>query len=210
MGTAGHKVTTDDGKATVVIVDDLMCDHCEADTHLILHCQHASHTHSTVVIRSPDSDVAMIALSRVRDFPATVLFETGVKEKARVLNLSILSEMMGTRLGEAILGLHTFTGCDSVSAFHGKGKKKALDIISRNEDYQAAFRDLGQEFMLPESACSVLEQFVCQLYGQSCSSVDEAQHLFCTKALCEQSLPPTADALRQHSKRANYQSVISR
>ena len=206
-----HLLTCSDGQTTAVTVDLLACDHSEADIRLSLHSQHASKTNSHVVIKSPDSDVALIALSQVGNFQATFYFETGVKQKAKRINLSSLSTVIGTPVSEALLGLHTFTGCDSVSAFHSKGKKKAFHLVISNKDFQAAFQTLGQHFTLPESVFAVFEQFVCELYGLSCSSVDDGRYrLLCTKALCEQSLPPSSDALQQHVRRANYQAAISR
>ena len=76
---------------------------------------------------------------------------------------------------------------------------------------QQALQCLGWEFTLSEDVFDTLEYFVCTLYGQSCSSVNEARHrLFCTKALSEHRLAPCRDALFLHSQRANYQAGIWR
>ena len=43
-------------------VEELECTHEEADTRIILHAKHvADHGKSTIVIKSPDSDVTMLA-----------------------------------------------------------------------------------------------------------------------------------------------------
>jgi hypothetical protein len=58
---------------------------------------------------------------------------------------------------------------------------------------------------------SVMEQFVCAIYGQQCDSVDEARYrMFCSNSAYGQSLPPTRHSLEQHLKRANYQAAIYR
>ena len=36
------------------------------------------------------------------------------------------------------LGLHAFTGCDSVSCFGGKGKVKPIKILEKSETFQEA------------------------------------------------------------------------
>lgn len=40
-------------------------------------------------------------------------------------------------------GLHAVTGCDTVSAFSGKGKVKNLKLVLQNESYQETLAELG-------------------------------------------------------------------
>ena len=49
-------------------VDELACNHVEADARVVLHAYHAAISHKTVVIRSPDSDVALITLANLSFF----------------------------------------------------------------------------------------------------------------------------------------------
>ena len=44
----------------------------------------------------------------------------------------------------ALIGMHAFTGCDTVSAFAGKGKAKALKSLLSNKMDQDTFFKLGQ------------------------------------------------------------------
>ena len=58
---------------------------------------------------------------------------------------------------------------------------------------------------------SNLQHFVCHLYLQTYkdSDIDNLRYkLFCQKRVKNESLPPTADSLLHHIKRANYQSLI--
>ena len=55
--TQGHCVT----------VPLLRSDHEEADTRLLLHAKHASQTHRRIVIRSPDTDVAVLCIAHFED-----------------------------------------------------------------------------------------------------------------------------------------------
>ena len=51
-------------------------------------------------------------------------------------------------LGEALISFHTFTGCDTVSDFVGKGKLKALKIMMAHCKYVAAFKVLGTSWII--------------------------------------------------------------
>ena len=65
--------------------------------------------------------------------------KTGIKDRSRIMSLEKVTEKIESTLGEsryisqefcgALIGLHAFTGCDSVSSFTGKGKTKSLKIM---------------------------------------------------------------------------------
>ena len=55
--------TTDRSHITMTPVPELRCNHEEADSRLLLYASHTAHCgSSTVVLMSPDSDVAVIAI----------------------------------------------------------------------------------------------------------------------------------------------------
>ncbi|XP_061883497.1 uncharacterized protein LOC133634864 [Entelurus aequoreus] len=105
-------------------------------------------------------------------------------------------------------------GCDSTSAFHGKGKRKTFSLACQKDEYLTAFSNLGSSFNLDQSTFKTLSKYVCHLYGQaSAKDVNDARYkAFCmaSSALPELSIPPTSDALHQHCKRANYQAAVMR
>ena len=81
--------------------------------------------------------------------------------------------------------------------------------MHRSEENQSALQHLGELFELAEEVCMKSERFVCQSYEKASRDVNDLRYkLFCTKGLQSQQLPPTRDALRKHSRRANYQAVI--
>ena len=45
--------------------------------------------------------------------------------------------------------MHAFTGCDTMSAFAGKGKAQALKILKKNTRSREALTELGKEWDLP-------------------------------------------------------------
>lgn len=208
-----HQLTLKDGIMSVKEVESLTCDHEEADTRLLLHAKHAwSELYNKIIIQSPDTDVAIISLSIMAKLPsAKMYFLTGTKDRQRMLDLQAIGSALGPSVTEALIGLHTFTGCDSTSSFYGKGKEKPLNIMSGNAEYISAFVALGRQFEMDSTTFVTIERFVCELYGEKVSDVNLARYnRFCVQASSEQALPPTKDALTEHFKRANYQAAIHR
>ena len=206
-----HLIRAEDGGTRVTEVKDLHCDHEEADSRMILHAKHAADNHAHVVVQSPDTDVFIILLSCVQTLPCSLYFLTGTKNRNRIIDLQVVSKCIGINLCRALIGLHVFTGCDTVSAFHGKGKTRAYTLTAGSDRYIQMFTQLGNDFSLPEDLGKSLEAFVCKLYSQGVSNVDDARYrILCTKAAVEQSLPPTSDPLLLHSMRANVQAAIHR
>ena len=120
---------------------------------------------------------------------------------------------IGLQVCKALLGLHAFTGCDSVSSFAGIGKVKALKILRKNDECQEVFARLGEEWSVTEELFGKLEAFGCALYGakKGTSDVNELRYaLFCAKKGEAEShqLPPCRDCLKKHCQRANYQAAV--
>ena len=98
---------------------------------------------------------------------------------------------------------HTFTGCDAVSSFGGKGKKTAWDTwmtldVTRAFCAFAATPDPTDDWMGP------LEKFVVLLYDHTSSqeSVNQARkQLFPQKG---RTIDPIQAALIQHTKRTDH------
>ena len=193
-------------------MEALKCNHEEADTHLLLHAKHASDSYSKVIISSPDTDVAIIAVSLYGLFEHIhFCFLTGKGRTRRVLDVNKIQSSIGESLSKALVGLHCFTECDTVSTFHGKGKIRALSLLIKNACYLSLFENLGNDFYLSSSDTSFqqLEAFVCELYAVNETKVNAARYdVFCKNQASEENLPPTQSALLQHSKRACYQTAI--
>ena len=83
-----------DGSSIVKMsIPELCSTHEEADTCLLLHAAHASRQgFANVVIRSPDTDVAVLAISFSADIAADLFFCTGVKNRTHVMDSNLLSE----------------------------------------------------------------------------------------------------------------------
>ena len=194
-------------------IAELFSDHEEADTRLLLHASHASRTFSRIIIQSPDTDVATLCTAHFDKLRCDELwFKTGIRDKIRFIPVHQVCQQLGPSLCAALLGFHALTGCDSVSGFCGKGKKKPWDILQQSTSHQKALTLLGKDAKLKLNTCRECEKFVCSLYTTSPkarNTVNEVRYwLFCQKQLKNEGIPPTHDSLVRHLDRANYQTLV--
>ncbi|XP_065669502.1 uncharacterized protein LOC136088770 [Hydra vulgaris] len=148
-------------------LSELRSDQEEADTRLLLHCKHASVSYAHVILASPDTDVFVSAFYHSWFISATLHFETGCGNKQRILNVNKIAKEIGYDCCDAMIGFHSFTGCDAVSAFQGKGKLSALKTAGKKKEYCTAFRGIGMSQDVSDDAVNGIQKFVCHLYGAS-------------------------------------------
>ena len=111
---------------------------------------------------------------------------------------------------EGLPFFHAVKGCDTVSAFFGRGKKGAYETWKSFPPVSASF---GQLSARPDSISGadfeMIGKFFILLYSRTCpaSSIHEArQLLFSQGTRTLDNIPPTEDALLQHVKREAYQA----
>ncbi len=197
------------------IVDDLKSNQEEADTRLLLHAKHAAETYSSLVFVSDDTDVFILCLALSGDINSKLFIRRGTKLLTRLIDITKLAAAVGSDVCTALIGLHPWTGCDTVSALGGQGKLKALKILLTLSTYRDAFMSLGTDWQLPNEVFRVIQDFTCQLYCRNTktSEVNELRYqLFRSRSgeIESGQLPPCEDTRRQHTRRANYQAAIWR
>ena len=107
------------------------CNHEEADTRVVVHILHAlEHGERTVLVRTVDTDVVVILVGTFHNLAAVqplldiwVAFGTG--KNYRFYNINAICASLGEPRSCALPVFHAFSGCDTTSAFNGKGKKSA-------------------------------------------------------------------------------------
>ena len=126
-------------------VAELTSNQEEADTRLLLHAKHAAQEgYEAVAVISEDTDV-FVNFSSIINTRLYMKCSTRTRTRhQRSSSENQARDMRGTDR------LHSFTGCDSVSAFAGKGKIGALKILKSNEGARRAFRELGQSWTVSE------------------------------------------------------------
>ena len=80
--------------------------------------------------------------------------------------------------------LHAYTGCDTVSAFAGRGKVSALKLLQRNEKFCETFQKVGVEWTMTPELYADLQEFTCQMYSSKSriTNINEMRYaLFCAK-----------------------------
>ena len=186
------------------------CFHEEENSRIFVHGKHATEEGSkSIMIKANDTDILVIALSI---FPSLqdlwVAFGHGVS--LRWIVVHDLYHVIGPVKTKGIIFFHTFTGCDTVSAFRNKGKKTAWQTWDIFPEASLIFSKLSQyPPVLTDSDLEILEQFVVLLYDRSSAavSVDEARlEMFARKQRPYEAIPPTRAALLQHTKRAAFQA----
>ena len=100
-----------------------------------------------IIIKSTETDVLVIGMAvtrSIRDMGSNLFFHTGKDDKERTLQLGKIEEGIGTDFADVLIGLHCFTGCDSVSSFFGRGKKKAAKLLMKHPQCLPGFQALGE------------------------------------------------------------------
>ncbi|XP_068756859.1 uncharacterized protein [Montipora capricornis] len=169
------------------------CNHEEADTRILVHF----HTLSSI----------WSGLSFWVTF--------GMGKKFQLLSVNTICEYLGKEKCRALPFFHAFTGCDTMSAFLGKGKKSAWEAWKAYPEATEAFRFVNDSPFIPleinTPVFDVLQRFVVILYDRTSLATDvntARRELFTKKNRALENIPPTEDALLNHSNRALYQASI--
>lgn len=188
------------------------CSHEEADTRIFLHVADAVQKgYRKSYVRTVDTDVVVLAIATFNQIkPDELWIALGTGSNFRYIPIHELISSIDSRICVALPVFHALTGCDTVSSFGGRGKKTAWSTWKSFPAVTKAFEDLLLiEGEISKSTMSLLERFVVLLYDRTSDvmEVNEARkQLFTQKSRSLENLPPTQAALKQHIKRASYQS----
>jgi len=123
------------------------CTHEEADTRLFLHAADVVRDGcKRVLIRSVDTDVVVLAVAKFKEAEAEeiwIAFGTGAN--FRCIAVHDIAVSLNPRKCTRLPMFHTFTGCDTVSVFAGRGKKTAWEAWNVYCDVTEAFEQLMSE-----------------------------------------------------------------
>ena len=157
------------------------CQQEEADTRIFLHAKHASDTYQNIVIHTPDADVVVLAIFYSKLLQISIFVKTGSKNKIRILSTERILENLKRKYNltdveeaaSSIVAVHAFTGCDTVSAFWRKGKKRPHQLMLKNEELIKHFNQLRSQWTVNDELLMNLEAFVCLMYGSGTLSVNQ-------------------------------------
>ena len=142
---------------------------------------------------------------RFGDLNVDHLWMTSGKGKAlRWIQIHDIVRSLSPR-SEALPFFHTFTGCDTVSAFVGKGEKTAWQAWNVFENAKEVFHCFSSPCdNLTQSEIGLLKECVVIMYDRSSSTIkvnDARLDLFVPKQRPYNGIPPSRAALVDHIKR---------
>ncbi len=137
----------------------LQCIQEEADGCLLLHaCHAASEGYQAIVICSEDTDAHVYRMAlEFKDTIGVHLFQKCMnRSQTRMIDVTKISMTLGTmycyKLCRALVYMHAYTGCDTVSGFTGKGK--TIQIADQQDRGKETFAQLGQTWNpLTDAVC---------------------------------------------------------
>lgn len=124
-----YRITSDGSNE----VQALQCQQEEADGRLLLHAAHAAEEgYEGVILCSEDTDVFIMALAFHDKMGASLCQKCGTRTTTRIADVRKVAATHGIDVCRALIGMHSyaFTGCDTVSAFAGKGKTNVLKLLT--------------------------------------------------------------------------------
>ena len=167
------------------------------------------------MISANDTDVLVIAVATFSQLQELGLQELwlafGQGRNLKWIPVHELTSTLAPERSSGILFFHAFTGCDTVSAFRGKGKKLAWQTWDVCPEASDVFTKLScYPTDVEEDDTVMLEKFVVTMYDRSSSTVavgDARLELFARKQRSYDAILPTRAALVQHIRRAAYQAA---
>ena len=212
----GKELVVTDGEQVICVpqqedVNSLApCNQEEAGPRMMPHVAHAAqHGHHQIQVRTVDTDVVVLSVMVVQKLPAGdelwVAFGTG--KNYRYISAHEIASSLGPEKTYALPMFHAITGCDTVSAFVGHGKKSTWATWNSLPQLSDALLSLANApTSLQEDTMHVIERFVILLYDRTskCKDVNNARKKLFAKKSSVQNIPPTYAALEQHVKRSGW------
>lgn len=192
--------------------DELKSNHEEADTKIILHSMFACRRGATQLhIYSPDTDVFILTLWWYKFLPLNTMFVTGVGQNQRMINLSKVTDSLGSNKTSALLGLHALSGSDTTGTLAKKAKTSFWNVFSKaDDDILEAVSKLGSLENFLHTDRLLIEKFICQVYvpDTNISDIGELRWwMFTKKETQGENLPPTRASLIPYVDRVRYQTI---
>ena len=103
---------------------------------------------NSIMMRTCDTDqlvldIAALAFLQFDEF----WLSFGVGRSHKYIPIHDLVHQLGHSVAKVLSGFHAFISCDTMSSFHGKGKKTCWDIFQLYPEFFPAFRVLSE--MIP-------------------------------------------------------------
>ena len=165
-----------------------------------------------VVVIGTDTDLLVMLISLAP--PDCDMYMLCSTNPTALYNITRIQNAVGNKKPH-LLFAHSVTGCDTVSALFGVGKKKAIDILDQYTD-DDSLNVFTNETSSKEQIATVGEKFILKLYGapKSVDKLNKQRYLSYNKSIRRsslttafklESLAPTSRAAYFHSLRTYLQ-----
>ena len=216
------------GKAVYITADELVvtvfasslmskCNHEEADTRIVVHVMHAlTQGWKTVQVRTVDTDLIVVLVGvfhrmlQCQPF-ADIWVAFGVGKTYKLYSINSTCNSLGASKSRALPMFHALSG----SSFRGKGKKSFWQAWKAFEEVTETLAYLASDpFKSLDADCEhfrKIERLIVIVYDKASTSLSINQtrkELFCLKSVTMEKMPPTRNALLQHTRRAVHQASI--
>ena len=137
----------------------------EADTKILLHCQHVRERYPQkgIIVRSLSADIDILVILLGKSECQQIYLDSGTGLHRKGIKLSDIE--MSTERKRCLIGFHAFTGNDYISSFFRKAKAACWKVLEKNEKFVSTFTALGLDWNLEESMIEDLEEFVSSLWS---------------------------------------------
>ena len=162
---------------------------------------------SSVEVRAEDTDVLVMLVHHRANNP---VFLTTAKDTS--YDVRKIREALLERYRKYLIFLHSFSGCDTVSAISGFSKPTLLSKLCQNDKSERAmdvFNDIrAKKSDIIEAGCELFKNIFC---GNPSEDLDDLRFAIFSKRAAAgnikpEKLPPTTGAAAQHFLRAYLQT----
>ena len=180
------------------------CKHEEADTRIVIHVLCALQSSCTsVLIRTVDTDVVVILLGKfgrliAERSDADIWIAFGMGKHFQFISVNRVYVSLGETRARCLPVFHALSGCDTTSAFVGKGKPSAWQAWQLYNEVTPTLASLAenpyQHLDVDLEHFRKIERMAVIMYDKTCpyDSINEARkELFCKHNRGMDKLPPT-------------------
>ncbi len=164
-----------------------------------------------------DTDLLVLLCHYCSDESKGLIFRSDRKTaKSRVWDIDIVRRTLGTGLCHLLPVVHAIGGCDTTSRLFGVGKGIPVKKAQNDDYFKSQVQTLSNSKVTAVEVETAGERAIVSLYGgkKTETLADLRARKFTEKVASSatsvqaQSLPPTSDAVRIHSRRVYYQAQI--
>ena len=164
------------------------------------------------MIRTVDTDVVLATAYARRLGAGETWIGFGTGKDFRYIPVHVIATKLSEDVCTVLPLFHALTGCDTVSAFHGKGKKSAWCAWRKYPEFTAQLDCvMSNPIHLSDKDMKCIEAFIIFMntHQRDKHDINQARKmLFCQKGRAIENIPPTKAALIEHIRRSTYQGAI--